>query len=69
MRNSWTPSEDLQSPPRCHTLVDDLMKIPEDINEAANALAESLDAAVFVYSGAIDEMGFGGLLNPNVSIE
>ena len=35
------------------------MKVPEDINEAANALAESLDAAVFVYSGAIDEMGFG----------
>ena len=38
------------------------MKIPEEINKAANAVAESLDAAVFVYSGSIDHKGYGGLL-------
>lgn len=39
-----------------------MMKLPKEINEAANGVAESLDAAVFVYSGAIDDKGFGGLL-------
>ena len=34
----------------------------EEIVEAANAVAESLDAAVFVYSGSIDSEGFGRLI-------
>ena len=38
------------------------MKIPEEINKAANAVAESLDAMVFVYSGSIDHKGYGGVL-------
>ena len=38
------------------------MEIPQDINEAANAVSESLDAAVFVYSGRIDPRGYGALL-------
>ena len=38
------------------------MKIPKKINEAANAVAESLDAVVLVYSGSIDPEGYGGLI-------
>lgn len=38
------------------------MDVPENINEAANAVADSLNAMVFVYSGAIDHEGFGGLV-------
>ena len=38
------------------------MKVPEEINERANAVAELLDAAVFVYSGSIDDEGYGGLI-------
>ncbi|MDE0004416.1 MAG: hypothetical protein OXQ29_17135 [Rhodospirillaceae bacterium] len=38
------------------------MADPKGIVEAANAVADSLDAAVFVYSGAIDGEGFGRLV-------
>ena len=38
------------------------MQVPDEVNKAANAVAESLDAMVFVYSGAIDLQGFGGLV-------
>ena len=38
------------------------MKLPEEINERANAVAALLDAAVFVYSGSIDDEGYGGLI-------
>ena len=38
------------------------MQIPEEINKAANALADSMDAMVFVYSGSIDNKGFGSLI-------
>ena len=38
------------------------MSVPEGINQAANAVADSLDAAVFVYSGPIDHEGYGGLI-------
>lgn len=38
------------------------MADPEGIVEAANAVAESLEAAVFVYSGSIDSEGFGRLI-------
>ena len=37
------------------------MQVPEAVTEAANAVAESLDAMVFVYSGSIDNKGYGGL--------
>ena len=35
---------------------------PEEFIKAANAVADSLDAAVFVYSGSIDIEGFGLLI-------
>ena len=38
------------------------MSTPEELVEAANAVADSLDAAVFVYSGSIDSAGFGHLI-------
>ena len=38
------------------------MAVPKGIIEAANAIAESLEAAVFVYSGSIDSEGFGRLV-------
>ena len=37
------------------------MQVPEAVTEAANAVAESLDAMVFVYSGSIDNKGYGSL--------
>ena len=39
------------------------MQVPEkEVNEAANAVAEALDAMVFVYSGSVDPAGYGGLI-------
>ncbi len=38
------------------------MPIPDQITEAANAVAESLDAAVYVYRGDINVDGYGLLL-------
>lgn len=39
------------------------MTVPKELNELANAVADSLDAAVFVYSGSIDHKGYGGLIS------
>ena len=38
------------------------MASDDEIKEAANAVAKSLNAMVFVYSGAIDQKGWGGLV-------
>ncbi len=38
------------------------MSLPEEIVEAANAVSDSLDAGVFVYSGSIDSKGRGLLI-------
>ena len=43
-------------------LVGGPMKPREEVIEAANAISESLDAVVFVYSGPIDGEGFGRLV-------
>lgn len=38
------------------------MQVSEAVTEAANTVAESLDAMVFVYSGSIDYKGYGSLV-------
>ncbi len=38
------------------------MPVPESVTEAADAVSASLDAAVFVYSGSIDNDGLGRLI-------
>lgn len=38
------------------------MKVSKEVNEAANAIAEVLDSAVYVYSGPIDTKGYGGII-------
>ncbi len=38
------------------------MTASDEITQAANAVSESLDAMVFVYSGDIDSAGFASLL-------
>lgn len=35
----------------------------DKVREAANAVAEEMDARVFVYSGPIDNVGFGHVLS------
>lgn len=44
------------------TAVGNIMPISKDLNKAANAVSELLDAAVFVYSGKIDKRGLGKLI-------
>ena len=38
------------------------MLVIMEIIKAANTIAESLDAVVFIYSGPIDDIGFGCLI-------
>ncbi len=62
MPSASPPSGALKSRKQRLKLVGKLMSIPREAIEAANAVAESLDAAVFVYSGTIDSKGFGRLV-------